>query len=88
MENYAGYGKYNIESILESITIDFHKNHYRKYQLDRNEEELTLAEMLQGFFFSASIYKIPQYSTNILIRAPPSFLYFTKEILEYMEDKS
>ena len=55
MKNYAGYGKYNIESILESITIDFHKDHYRKYQIDRNEEELTSVEMLKGSFFSASI---------------------------------
>lgn len=88
MENYAEYGKYIIEIILGSIKINYQKEHYIKYQLDRSDEELTSAEMLQSSFFIACIYKIPQISTNIFIRAPPSSMYFTKEILKYTEDKS
>ena len=85
MENYAEYVKYIIEIILGSIKINCQKEHYTKYQLDINVKELTPAEMLKGSFFNDFIYKIPQSSTNIYVRAPPSSMYFTKEILKYME---
>ena len=53
----------------------------KAYQINKMVKELTSsAKMLRSSFFSACIYKIPQISTKIYIRAPPASMYFTKEI--------
>jgi len=78
-DRYLKYGMYNQRGVFVNQSILYHTYDIKSYQFYKMEKELTSAEMLRSSFFRFSIYKI-QFTKNIFIRAPPSFLYFTKEI--------